>query len=186
MTWECSNHSFNAALFKLCEPINEQNLQCFHWVTHHILLKRPTPVERSPVFHQSLPTSTKQMSGHVWLEQVVNEKINKSPESCFHWFYDLGQRDITACVCVVSGLCYLHKEGSIQRLRQVIITAEKGKLLRSRQLPSQHVGFLQLHQLFPEGQKLQLTHTHTMHKQTALYHDIFNLKRIITTGFLYK
>lgn len=64
-------------------------------------------------------------------------------------------------LCAVSGLCYLHKEGSIQCLRQVIITAEKGKLLRSRQLPSQHVGFLQLHQLFPEGQKLQLTHTHT-------------------------
>lgn len=96
-------------------------------------------------------------------EQVVNEKINKSPESnvVSTGFYDLGQRDITACICSVSGLCYLHKEGSIQCLRQVIITAEKGKLLRSRQLPSQHVGFLQLHQLFPEGQKLQLTHTHT-------------------------
>lgn len=45
---------------------------------------------------------------------------------------------------------HLDKEGPLQRLSQVIITAEQSKLLRDGPLPSQHVGFLQHLQLLPE------------------------------------
>lgn len=46
--------------------------------------------------------------------------------------------------------CHLDKEGSLQRLGQVLVTAEQSQLLRGGQLPSQHAGFLQLPQLLPE------------------------------------
>lgn len=45
---------------------------------------------------------------------------------------------------------HLDKEGALQRLSQVIITAEQSELLRGGPLPSQHVGFLQHLQLLPE------------------------------------
>ena len=61
-------------------------------------------------------------------------------------------------------MCHLDKEGSLQCLSQVIVTAEQRELLRGGQLSSQHVGFLQLLQLLPEptqSNRGQLTLTHT-------------------------
>lgn len=65
-------------------------------------------------------------------------------------------------------VCYLDKEGSLQCLSQVIVTAQQSELLHGGELSSEHVGFLQLLQLLPESTEWerQLTLTHMLSAKT--------------------
>lgn len=58
---------------------------------------------------------------------------------------------------------HLDKEGSLQRLGQVVVTAEQGELLRGAQLPSQHSGFLQLLQLLPGAEQARGSQNSSRH-----------------------
>lgn len=83
----------------------------------------------------------------------MGETMNEPTIKPSHRFLARCTNQTDKLTCAGAGsdvVCHLDKEGSLQCLSQVIITAEQSKLLRGGQLPSQHVGFLELLQLLPE------------------------------------